>query len=224
MGKGNIVGCKQTWPYDQKKCNSAPCKGNDFGVRTLVPDYRLKLVVIDENNKKMTITAFKKNIESVADRTIPFRVNGGSMNVNGHVYDQYAWMLNLQCKITFWLKSSTARGADVKVEGDKQEPIFIGYERVMDEGGAAAAAAAALADVDAAADAGSVPPPTKRYRNADVPNLTEEEEKMLMLWKEKKPDLTEEEAKMLMLRRKKTLTLLDEEEEEEEEDYMPDLE
>lgn len=219
MGKGNIVGCKQTCPYDQKKCNSAPCKGNDFGVRTLVPDYRLKLVVIDENNKKMTITAFKKNIESVADRTIPFRVNGGTMNVNGHVYDQYAWMLNLPCKITFWLKSSTARGTDVKVEGGKQEPIFIGYERVMDEGGAVAAAAAALADVDAAADADSVPPPPKRCRNTDIPNLTEEEEKRLMLWKEKKPDLTEEEAKMLMQQKKMTLTLLDEEEEEEY--YMP---
>ena len=48
----------------QTKCRSLQCKGADNGMRSLVEDYNLKLVVYDlKTNNKMLITAYKKNID-----------------------------------------------------------------------------------------------------------------------------------------------------------------
>lgn len=188
MGTGNIVGCKQTWPNEQKKCQSAPCRGNDFGGRTLVPEYRLKLVVVDVDNKKMTITAFKKNIGTAADKTIP-RLNGGSMN--SYIHDTFNYLLDNECKITYWLKTQ---------EGGKQEPIFIGYERIYNGNNIIPAAVATLEAVDATADADSVPPPPHppKRRLRDDPKFQE--------W-QRRPDLTDEDEEMLMWMKEKKMTL-----------------
>ena len=132
---GNIVSCRKQYPMTQKKCRSAQCKGVANGLRLLVEDYKLKLVVYDlKTNDKMLITAYKKNIEDHANNAVPRTFGGGQAE---HVRAKLGHLMaHDKCfKITYWLKVPTENqeGTEVRLEGRDPIPVFIDCEQVMDE-------------------------------------------------------------------------------------------
>lgn len=121
---GNIVSCKKHYPMTQTKCSRSQCQGVHNGMRSLVEDYNLKLVVYDlKTNKKMLITAYKKNIDIKANNNIPR--NFGVGQADDVITAKLEHLKQGLWKINYWLKTPTKEGAEVT-------PIFIDCEQVED--------------------------------------------------------------------------------------------
>ena len=85
----------------------------------------MKLVVYDQKtNKKMLITAYKKNIDIKANNNIPR--NFGVGQADDVIMAKLEHLKQGPWKIFYWLKTPTKEGAEVI-------PIFIDCEQVEDD-------------------------------------------------------------------------------------------
>ena len=81
---------------------------------------------MDVNNRKLEITAFKKNIDVYTDTTIP-RILGSTLKQ--FVNDKFQYMLTKErVEIMYWLKTPTD-------EPGSKQAIFSGYKTIIDENG-----------------------------------------------------------------------------------------